>query len=281
MNWRFIINTVLIILILHFVLENLDIRIDIGGTRLEGFTISSSASKCDARKLNADQSLKFLQGESEESELKEGFDPRQDILDYINNKSKDVRGLEYYKTDFNTPHFNSNLMDVHSFYNINYDNNDCTHMGFDGIDMHQLKKQQGSHCTPLGQCGPKGPVVLKADGMLTNITEQALGSVPSPFGGNMSEPMFGEIGGNNAIEGYENSVKNRQNVRPKYQSEQWNYKKELPMNGGEQEGVVGYTKIEDDFAPFPSQSTFLKPNAYQKCTGKTDDLRYERQNFED
>src|SRR3989304_920101 len=116
MDIRFIVNTVIIILIIHFILENIDIKIEIGG-RGEQFRI---------QKLDPEASMKFLTGE----DSLEGFDVRQDLIDYINNNSKDIRGKEFYKTDFNTPHFNSNLTDVHSFYNINYDPNDCNHKGF-------------------------------------------------------------------------------------------------------------------------------------------------------
>ena len=223
MNWRFIINTVIIVLILHFILENLDLKIEIGSKEL--FATSSPSSK---EKLNAEESLKFLT-----ENTVEGFDPRQDLLDYIQNKTTDIRGDGFYKTDYNTPHFDSNLTDVQSFYNINADTNDCSHFGFDGINLHNMLNQKE---------------------------------------------------GATKIEGFKNREQknNYQNINPQYQPEEWSYKNDFPMNGGQQEGVVGYTKIEDDYAPVGrTTDSFLQPNAFQKCTGETFDLRYNKQNFED
>ena len=220
MNWRFIVNTIIIVLILHFILENLDFKIEIGSQEL--FT----SKKHD--KLSAEDSMKFLT-----ENTVEGFDPTSDLLDYIENKTTDIRGDNFYKTDYNTPQFNSNLTDVQSFYNMNYDVNDCTHSGFDGINLHNMLNQQ-----------------KKAS----------------------------------KIEGFKNNQQgnNYQNVNPDYQPEEWRYKNDLPMNGGNQEGVVGYTKIEDDYAPVGcATDNLLKPNAFQKCTGETFDLRYDRKNFED
>jgi len=235
MNLRFIINTVIIVLILHFILENIDLKIDIGTA--EQFV----------NKLNANDSLKFLT----ENTL-EGFDPRQDIIDYINNKSNDVRGDGFYTSDYNTAHFNSNVTDVQSFYNINADQNNCTHLGFDGINFENVKKAK---C----QNKPSFKAIASTQVLTSN-------QVPT-------------ASGQDSLESYMNLGSEFQNVPPAYQPEQWHYKGESPMNGGIQEGVVGYTKIEDDFASFPNEDTFLKPNDYQKCTGKTSDLRYDRQNF--
>jgi len=243
MNLRFIINTVIIVLILHFILENIDLRIDIGTA--EQFV----------NKLNANDSLKFLT----ENTL-EGFDPRQDIIDYINNKSNDVRGDGFYTTDYNNAHFNSNVTDVQSFYNINADPNDCTHFGFDGINFENVKKAK---CQD--KSAPSGFKELASRQVAT--PNQA----PAPTASNQDSK--------DSLESYMNLGSEFQNVPPAYQPEQWHYKGESPMNGGVQEGVVGYTKIEDDFAPFQNSSTFLEPNSYQKCTGKTADLRFDRQNY--
>ena len=52
------------------------------------------------------------------------------------------------------------------------------------------------------------------------------------------------------------------------------------MNGQEYKGVSGFSKMTDDFAPFPNNDSFLESNQYQKCTGETNDLRFERQNYQ-
>ena len=223
MNWRFIFNTIIIVLILHFILSNIDLKITIG---------TPAASNLDAH-----ASLKFLTGEP----TLEGFDPRQDLLDYVNNKTNDVRGMNFYKTNYNTPKFDSNLMDVQSFYNINYDNNDCTKFGFDGINLQATKVAT--------------PIFEKFKNANTNA--------------NLSAPP-----------------QHTQNVPLPHQSEQWNYKNDLAMNGAPQGGVMGYSSLSDDYAPYQTGGPFTPSpniataNAYQNCTGPTADLRYERQNYE-
>jgi hypothetical protein len=116
-------------LILHFILENLDLRITIGSSPI----------------LDANDSLKFLTNSATNAATIEGFDPRQDLLDYVNNKTCDVRGGNFYKTNYNTPQFDSNITDVQSFYNINYDNTDCTKFGFDGINL----SSSNTRATPI------------------------------------------------------------------------------------------------------------------------------------
>jgi len=231
MNWRFIFNTLIIILIIHFILENLDLpRITLGSP-------SPSPST-----LDSDASLKFLTNSSSPATI-EGFDLKQDLLDYVNNKTCDVRGGNFYKTNYNTPQFDSNITDVQSFYNINYDNTDCTKFGFDGINL------------TTGNCN------------------------------NRATPIFEKFKNANANQSA--PPQHTQNIGVPHQSEKWNYKNDLAMNGAPQEGVVGFTNISDDYAPYqaggPSFAPFesiTKPNAYQNCTGKTSDLRYERANYE-
>ena len=212
MDIKFIFNVIIVVLILHFILENIDVKIEIG-----------KPTETFSQRLSPEESMKFLT-----SETTEEFSAAQDLLDYINNNSRDIRGKDFYKTDYNTPHFNSNLTDVHSFYNINSDTNNCTNFGFDGVNLNE---------------------------MMNNNPETK--------------------------ENYENPTHSNQNRDvPGASPEQWHYNNEMPMNGGLQEGVVGYSKIEDDFAPFPNQNNILKENDFQKCTGETNDLRYVRQNYE-
>lgn len=209
MNLRFIFNTLLIILIVHFILENLDIRITIGSPNLD-----------------INDSLKFLTNSATNAATIEGFDPKQDLLDYVNNKTCDVRGKNFYKTNYNTPQFDSNVTDVQSFYNINYDNTDCTKFGFDGINLN------------TAACN------------------------------NRATPIF---------EKFKNANTPKQNITVPHPSEKWNYKNDLVMNGGiTQDGVQGYTSISDDYAPYAPFENITKPT----CAGKTDDLRYERANYE-
>lgn len=213
MNWKFIINVILVVLILHFVLENLNFKLEFGVN--ENFLSS--------KHLDEEESVQFLT-----NDVKEGFQASGDLLDYIKNKNVDIRGKEFYKTNFNTPQFESNLTDVHSFYNKNQDNNNCTHFGFDGLKLENEK----------------------------------------------------------ALEGFKNTAQNQnnqfQNLKPNFQNEEWKYKDDLAMNGQPYEGVVGFTRIDTDYAPIGRDSdSFLENNQFQSCIGETHDLRFDRQNFVD
>jgi hypothetical protein len=204
MNWRFIVNTVIILLILHFILENLNLNISINSPEF----FHNSSIRQSNNILSPQESLQFLT-----QDKVEGF-TTDDLINYIQNKNVDIRGKNFYTTDYNTPQFNSNLTDVQSFYNIN---NTATLPNFDGINLNNIDR-------------PKNSNRLDAD--------------------------------------------------------QWKYKNEFPMNGGSMDGVVGYNRIEDDYAPINTNNisnsedaTFLNSNRYQSCTGKTDDLRFQRENY--
>lgn len=223
MNWRFIINMLVIILIIYLIINSLDINFNfnLGGFIREGYC--------------GDDSIKFLIGEDK-------YDPTEELLDYINNNGRDIRGLGYYRSamnekdwgEENTPYFESNVTDINSFFNLNMDLEDCSQMKFDGIDFKKIQKQN------------------KQTNALQIPERETFEQIRRNHGMSVNDPT------------------------------QWNYKNEKPMNGGKMDGIIGYVDDKNDYAQFNKtydNNMMLNKNEYENCVPQSNDLRFERQNY--
>ena len=109
MKLKIIINSLLIIFVLHLLLENIDYNYQIGKQRAESY-----------ENIRNNESINFLMDGETFSNLNSNKNMREELLDYVKNTS--VEPSNMYEGNDNVPNFNSHVENVSKFYNKNYDN---------------------------------------------------------------------------------------------------------------------------------------------------------------
>jgi hypothetical protein len=205
MNINIIINSIIIILILHIIILNINYNIVIGKKVKENFkgtpntAIPSIPSITDITD-STDSSMDFL------TTNKTNDDFSQKMLKYMQTNTEpkkesnmdknkiDIVPLNSYLSNNNEPNFESNVADISKFYKLNFDSTSTS------------DNQQKS--TPI-----------------SNIIPNKQNEINEPSSHNESRK----------------SIENPIN---------WNYKNELPMNGGEINGIFGFDSLESQFANY-------------------------------
>ena len=224
MNIKIIINSFIIIFILHIILLNINYSYSIGKNN-ELFTNSDT----DNNKKN---SLDFLMN----NDIEPNEDFKKKLSNYIlqNNKSIDdtnfdnknintILASNSFLSDKNTPNFESNVANIDKFYKINYDN----------LNENDLNEIQS---TPIDSLKNSTTFIDKK-----NI-----------------EPCK------------DNEYIRKSDINP----DTWQYKDELPMNGGKMNGIIGFDGLESQFAIFnPNKLNLQTANDPNFKNVAHDDLR--------
>ena len=198
MNIKIIINSFIIIFILHIILININYSYTIG-KKNELFTNSDKEN-------NKKNSLDFLMNDNVEP----NEDFKKKLSNYIqqSNKSNDNTNFDNknintilpsnsFLSDKNVPNFESNVANIDKFYKINYDN----------LNENELNEIQSTSIESLKN---STTVIDKKDIEPCKDTEYIRNSTVSP--------------------------------------DTWEYKNELPMNGGKMNGIFGFDSLESQFA---------------------------------
>ena len=181
MNIKIIINSLIIIFILHIIILNINYSMVIGKEKFDNSNedsmnfLKSNKSDEDFRKKMA----KYIQQQ----------EPVKETI-FENKNLNKVEASNTFLSNNNEPNFESNVADISKFYKINYDN----------LDESELKS------TSIEK--------------LNNIA-MATTTVDEP---NTRKPT----------------------VNP----DNWEYKNELPMNGGKMNGIIGFDSLESQFAMY-------------------------------
>ena len=129
MNFRILINALLIIIGLHILLNNVNHQVEIGEPRNynnEYFTDSPEKNK----------SLTFLTSEDNSNELDSEDNFKQQLMNFVKksntdiadkatdftNNSSDIMPGNYFGGEQSTPNFNSNVANLSKFYTTSFDN---------------------------------------------------------------------------------------------------------------------------------------------------------------
>lgn len=224
MDLKFIINTFLIILLLHLLLKNIGVNrvINIVPQHLrESFgknTVLTDHKKSLDFLLNIEENTldypKIVDNkEGFESACIEDTNPNNELIDYVNSCAPEsVKAGNYYVEDENSVNFMSNVLNVNKFY--------------DRYDV---------------------------PGNYANLTDTDLSSI--------------------------HNIKKQESF-PKQVSDKpdnWNYKNELPMNGGNILGnIVGFDTLNDGYAMFNDKGKQFteKCNNNMDCSVQQDDIRF-------
>ena len=211
MNIRVIINALLIILILHIIILNIDFKVTIGknikvdaNNYLEKFEEKKNEIKPD--NISEINSLDFLTNDNDDFKKKLTKFIKEDIVQPENKFEKKnilpISAANAYLNDNNVPNFESNVADISKFFKINYD--DLNEEQLRSTSIEDLRKNHDES---------------KKNVISTSIKE------------------------NDAINPFVRTSKENPDT--------WAYKNELPMNGGTiVNGILGFDSLESQFATY-------------------------------
>ena len=226
MNLRIVINSLIIILIIHFFLINCDISIEIG---------SKKNNRQDLIKSNSRIEL-FSNPDSNNPGVSQF---RQNLLNYVktsqgtisdratnlDNNLNTVGAYNTYLSNTSKPNFNSNVADISKFF----DKTDTT--SYDNMNEYQLNT-----------IDIKENYSYKNEKLLQNTNNQ---NIPGNIDNNNINPQI------------------------------WNYKNELPMNGGniENSSIVGFDSLDSNYALYDSNNSTVQKCDVDKQSTNVQDLR--------
>ena len=227
MDIKIIINSFIILFILHIIILNINYSKDIGKKNIENFKDSNK------EKISKEKSLDFLMGDKEESDN----DFKKKLLKYIqedvplkesefeNKNLNKIMPSNSFVNNNNTPNFESNVADISKFYKINYDNLDETQLKETSIDdLNKIGKEKDTISIDTQS---KQPCNVKNYGRESTVTP-----------------------------------------------DNWVYKDELPMNGGNMNGIIGFDSLESQFAIYnPNKLNLQTANSNNFDNIPHDDLR--------
>lgn len=213
MKINVIINSIIIILIFHFIIINYlyttDNIINIGhynnDKRIENF-LNNKDKKSDSKDKKDNASINFLKDESANDKFKEKlmkYIEEPNVKEKTEFEKKNVMNVapsNTYLTNTNMPNFESNVADIKKFYTVNYDNLDEKQLQATSIeDLNKIKDPGHINIDDVS----KQPCNIKSYGRESTVTP-----------------------------------------------DNWVYKDELPMNGGNMSGIIGFDNLESQFAIF-------------------------------
>lgn len=188
MNIRIIINSLIIIFIIHIIILNLNYSYDFGKKKeIEKFSMSFLTDNSD-NKLNEEfkkKMLKYIQS---------------DYTPHVENKFEEknlhqVEASNTFLSNNNNPNFESNVADISKFYNINYDNlneNDLKSTSINNLKNFESlnKNKEKEHMTIDVQS--KEPCNVKSYGReSTTLPDTWLYKDELPMNGGKMNGIFG------------------------------------------------------------------------------------------
>jgi hypothetical protein len=241
MDIKIIINSLIIIFILHIIILNINYSYNIGNNiKNKEHYGNSNVDKEENKPENisenkSDKSMNFLKNnnssDKEDEEFKKKLmkyihiDEKEKVTEFEEKNLNKIMPSNTFLSDNNVPNFESNVANISKFYNINFDN----------LDEDQLKSTS-----------------LENLNLIREKTFQVKNE-------NSNEPTkdTNHLG--------RKSVENPNN---------WNYKNELPMNGGSMNGISGFDSLESQFSSYtPNKLNIQQPDSSNFNNIPHNDLR--------
>jgi type I site-specific restriction endonuclease len=266
--YHIIINGLILLIFLHILLSNIDFHQVIGRPKEQvvekfGRQLGVPDNQTEERKkMDYQKSIQFLQDNDSQSES--GDDNfKQKLLSFIKKtdepkklESPQVAQKEFmqknippvmasntFTSNLNVPNFESNVLNVQKFYTIN--SPDSSMENFDNMDVKELRQniQNMSNDSFTNEQTRSGMILKKTP--IPNHSNDV----------NDSKSSFGRI----ATE-----------LPPT-----WEYKNELPMNGGPiGGGIIGFDALESQFSMYsPGSMQMQQANSPNFQVIPHDDLR--------
>ncbi len=259
MNIKVLINTILIILLLHFLIK----KFNFNKTFHLPFFYSNEnfIQKCPTPQYPTrhyatehKKTMEFLLDTPPPSTVSNKPSCYRELVNYVDtcsngpyNKPGDVSAGQvkpgnYYVEDENSSNFMSNVLNVHKFYDINNISG-----SYDGLDNSQL----------TNLITKQTEKIEKKD---TNFLDKVADQTCFPK--------------RNLADNHKYPTNdNTQNVKP----DNWNYINELPMNGGNVVGnVVGYDSLNTGYSNYFDKSQVVSSQCKNSvdCNKPADDIRF-------
>lgn len=255
-SYHIIINGLILLIFLHILLSNVDFHHVIGKPKevvLEKFgkQLGMPDQELENRKkMEYQKSIQFLQDENDNaasrdddfkqkllSFIKKGDTPKQPVessekaqQQFVDKNVLPVMPSNTFTSNVNVPNFESNVLNVAKFYNINSSDSSSSIENFDNMDAKSLKSsiRRLSSDDFTNEQSRQGMVLKQTP--IPNLSNDV----------NDSKSSFGRV----ATE-----------LPPV-----WEYKNELPMNGGTiGGGIVGFDALESQFSMYSSGAMQMQP----------------------
>jgi len=239
MDLKVLVNVILIILVLHLILKNIDFdkTFYVGGTKVkESFKLNEPCNIKDYANEHK-KTMEYLLDIPPPSTVNNDTNCYKELVDYVDKcdtKTDNVKAGNYYVEDDNSANFMSNVLNINKFYDIN----NKVPGNYDGLDGSQLDKKDIHE-----KYSPQ---------FLNKIEDQTC------FPKRNLEPSEKD-----------NTIP----VKP----DNWNYRNELPMNGGSVVGsVVGYDSLNSGFTMFDQNEKLINTRCSvgENCSREPDDIRF-------
>ncbi len=254
-SYHIIINGLILLIFLHILLSNVDFHHVIGKPKevvVEKFGRQlgmPDQENENRKKMEYQKSIQFLQDGNENSAsrdddfkqkllsfIKKGDTPKQPVessekaqQQFVDKNVLPVMPSNTFTSNVNVPNFESNVLNVAKFYTIN--SSDSSSMeNFDNMDAKTLKSSIGK---------------LSSDDFTNEQSRQGVIMKQTPIP-NLSNDV------NDAKSSFGRVATELPPV--------WEYKNELPMNGGTiGGGIVGFDALESQFSMYSSGSMQMQP----------------------
>ncbi len=252
--YHIIINGLILLIFLHILLSNIDFHQVIGKPKEQtvekfGRQLGMPDNEREERqKSEYQKSIQFLQDGNDLSSVKSDDDFKSKLLSFIRKSDTPKESVEdaqqqfvkknippvmasnTFTSNLNVPNFESNVLNVQKFYTINSPDSSSSVENFDNMDAKTLKTNiRKLTSDEFTNEQSRDGMVLKQT-PIPNLSNDV----------NDSKSSFGRV----ATE-----------LPPV-----WEYKNELPMNGGTiGGGIVGFDALESQFSMYSSGSMQMQP----------------------
>ena len=227
MNIRIVINSLILIFIIHIIILNINHTYDIGNKKnIENFSddnpvtflLDNLNAAANNNKGDDDFKQKMMKY------IQQDYEPHKENT-FESKNLYPVEPSNSFLSNNNVPNFESNVADTKKFYTINYDNLDETNLKSTSID--NLKNYESLN---------------------KNNTKEISNDPSITISSNYDQPCHIKETGRESIK----------------LPDTWTYKNELPMNGGGMNGIYGFDSLESQFAMYNSNKLNLQSSDKDK-----------------
>ena len=236
MEVKILINSLLIILIIYIILDNIPYRYRFGVEKRIQINRLHNRDENNEIKENFETNKNFEANKNSLDFLKENNN-KQELYNYLlgedntesinDSPDSSIKPSNYWLSNDNVPNYGSNIMDIKQNYNVE--------KNFDGLQQNKLEESK---------YGLKNEKQIMETTIVDKQTQQ------SSF--------------------LDSNTNDNQNT---FKPDTWKYKNELPMNGGMFNGLSGFDSLNSSYAVYDVNDLNLENcNNETSCKPK-DDLR--------
>ncbi len=235
MNIKVFVNIILVIMVLHLILKNINFNkiFHFGFNTNENFQTNEYDKTMEyLLDVHPPSSLFSSQSDNKKNNYNDNGNNTgcyKELVDYVNKcddkNSNNVKAGNFYVEDDNSANFMSNVLNINKFYDIKQPRS------YDGLNSEQLSNMNEKY-------NPE---------FLSKVEDQTC------------FPKRNQ----------DNTISNK--------PDNWNYKNELPMNGGSVVGnVVGYDSLNTGYTMFDQNQKIVNTECSvgEDCNREPDDIRF-------